>query len=95
MEDDMRKLELMTAEPLEFRHDMRRSVTLALQRGNADMLAHAVIATCRHVGPDGQVSCTIPSAAAQLGRAGYRVSHPAQRNALLCGMLGVPAYNDL
>ena len=62
---DMEALELYVAQPLVFRQSMRRTVALALQRANADMLVHAILATSRGLN---RPSCTLASAAAQLLR---------------------------
>ena len=71
---DMADLEMCLEDPVGFRSDMRRTVALAIQRGNADMLAHAAQAT-DHLQSPGQVftpSCRLSSAEAQLKRAGMR-----------------------
>ena len=66
---DLETLEDNAADPLLFRADMRRTVAMAIQRGNADMLAHAVVATSRDaVPPLDRPGCRLARARKQLRR---------------------------
>jgi len=65
---DMLKLESMTADPGAFRRDIRKTIAMAIQSGNADMLAHAVMsATHGLIGP-ARPECHLASAHKQLRR---------------------------
>jgi len=66
---DMLKLEAMTTDPVAFRRDMRRTIALAIQSGNADMLAHAVMDATRGLIGPARPECHLPAAHKQLRRA--------------------------